>query len=66
MSTNFLWGGGRVRLELMDGGQEKKSEVHKEETRLGLILHIYKTTNFAHFKTFKVCQDLNSICFNDL
>ena len=50
MSTNFLWGGGRVRLELMDGGQEKKSEVHKEETRLGLILHI--------FKTIKVCQDL--------
>ena len=59
-------GGGRVRIELMEGGQAKKSEVHKEETRMGLIFHILLKLLILHIKVIKVCQDLNSIHFYDL
>ena len=55
------WGGIWVRLKLMEGGQAKRSKVHKEETHEGLIFDTELL--ILHIKVVKISM---LFCLNDL
>ena len=48
----FKRGGGQGQVKLMEGGQAKRSKVHKEETREGLIFH--KKLLILHIRVAKI------------
>ena len=53
VSANFKKrGGGQGQVKLMEGGQVKRSKVHKEETREGLIFHMRLL--ILHIKIIKI------------
>ena len=52
MQTLRKRGGGQGQVKLMEGGQAKRSKVHKEETREGLIFHTKLL--ILHIKVVKI------------